>query len=67
MPREKPAYRDNLESILNFLKDKYGDNRHLLLMDDLKEYTGRKYDYCKKNYIPDRKDISAETFARLLS
>ncbi len=67
MPREKPAYRDNLESVLRFLREKYGDNRHLMLMCDVQEYTGRKYGYCKKHYLAGRKDISAETFARTLS
>lgn len=67
MPREKEAYRDNLESILEFLNSKYGDNRHLLSNTDLQEYTGKKYDYVRENYLICRRYVSAETFARQLS
>ena len=67
MPREKAAYRDNLESILDFLRNKYKDNRHFLCIADVKEYLGRSYDFIRKHFKIDRSGISAETFARMLS
>lgn len=67
MAREKPAYRDNLESILNFLENKYGDKRHLMKARDVQEYTGFCYNFCKREYFADKMTISAETFARALS
>lgn len=66
MPREHPAYRDNLESILAFLYNKYGDNRHMLSIGDVREYLGRSYNYVR-NYIKVGKcGITAESFARKL-
>lgn len=67
MPKEKEAYRDNLESVLTFLKEKYGDNRHMLGNKDLREYTGLKYDYVRENFLKKKPYVSAETFARMLS
>ncbi len=67
MPREKEAYRDNLESLKCFLDEKYGDNRHLMRIKDVCEYMGRSADYVRKHYGIDKKGISIETFARQLS
>lgn len=67
MPREKPAYRDDLESILDFLRNKYKDERHYLSIADIKEYLGRSYDFIRKHFNVGRSGISAESFARMLS
>lgn len=67
MGREKEAYRNNLESVLEFLKTKYGDGRHMLNNLDLREYTGLGYDYVRKNYLKGNRYVSAETFSRMLS
>lgn len=67
MPREKEAYRDNIESIMNFLNKKYGDNRHLMNIKDICEYTGRSFDFVKKYYKIEKVGMSVETFARKLS
>lgn len=67
MPREKEAYRDNLESIIAFLKEKYGDNRHLMTTSDVCEYIGRSYDFVKKHYEIEKPGVTAETFARKLA
>ncbi len=67
MPREKEAYRDNLEALQAFLKDKYKDNRHLMNIKDVCEYLGRSFDYVHKHYGIDKKGVSIETFARSLS
>ncbi len=67
MPREKEAYRDNLEGVLGFLREKYNDSRRVLNIKDVQTYTGRCYSYVKRNYFSDRQFISAETFARMLS
>lgn len=48
MPREKEAYRDNLEALKAFLDNKYGDERHLMTVKDICEYTGRSFDFVKK-------------------
>lgn len=66
MPREHPAYRDNLESILAFLRNKYGDNRHMLSIGDVKEYLSRSYDFVRDNFGISRHGITAESFARKL-
>ena len=67
MPREKAAYRENLESVLQFLGDKYGDRRHLLCINDVQDYTGTCYDFAKRTFLGGKKYISAETFAKNLS
>lgn len=68
MPKEKASYRDNLEAILGFLREKYNDSRHILRIRDVQEYSGFSYDYVKKHFILGRdKAISAEKFARILS
>lgn len=66
MPREKPGYRDNLESILSFLRNKYEDNRHFLGISDVTEYLGRSYAFVRKHFQINKYGISAESFARLL-
>lgn len=67
MPREKEAYRDNLESLIKFLDYKYGDGRHLMSIKDICEYTGRSFDFVKKHYEIKKIGVSIETFARKLS
>lgn len=66
MPREHPAYRDNLESILNFLREKYHDNRHLLSISDVQEYSGRSYKFVRGYFNVGKIGITAESFARKL-
>ena len=66
MPREKEAYRDNLESLKEFLDTKYGDGRHLMTAKDACEYMGRSFDFIKKHYRFDKKGVTIETFARAL-
>ena len=67
MPREKESYRDNLEGIIEFLRNKYNDSRRFLSIQDVKGYTGRSYDFIHDHFGVDRNGISAEKFARLLS
>ena len=67
MPKEKETYRDNVEGLLEFLKGKYGDNRHLMCVKDVCEYTGRSFDFCKKYFNIPKHGVSVETFARKLS
>lgn len=67
MPREKEAYRDNLESLKEFLHSKYGDNRHLMRVKDVCEYVGRSPDFVRKYYNINKTGVSIETFARQLS
>ena len=67
MPREKEAYRDNLESLLEFLKNKHNDNRHLMTIKDVCEYTGRSFDFIKKHYGISKTGVTVETLARKLS
>lgn len=67
MSREPKSYRDNLEGILEFLRNKYGDNRHFLTLRDTMEYTGFSYKVVHNRFGVDRNGISAEKFARLLS
>ena len=67
MPREREAYRDNLESLIAFLERKYGDGRHMMTVKDVCEYTGRSFDFVKKYYGVKKMGVSIETFARNLS
>lgn len=67
MSREHPAYRDNLASVLEFLRNKYHDERHFLCIGDVREYLGRSYNFVRDNFGVDRMGISAESFARKLS
>ena len=67
MPREKESYRDNLEGIIGFLRDKYGDDRRFLSLQDVCGYTGRSYGFIRKHFEIDKYGISVEKFARLLS
>lgn len=67
MPREKESYRDNLEGVINFLREKYSDERRYLSIGDVKEYLGRSYDFVRDNFKIGRVGISAEKFARMLS
>lgn len=67
MPREKEAYRDNLELILTFLKNKYNSDRVMLSNTDIQEFTGLKYDYVRQNYMNGERFISAAVLARKIS
>ena len=67
MPREKEAYRDNLESLKDFLDKKYGDDRHLMNVKDVCEYMGRSFDFIKKHYDVKKTGFTIETFTRKLS
>lgn len=67
MPREKESYRDNLEGIINFLRNEYSDERRFLSIGDVKKYLGRSYDFVHDNFQIGRAGISAEKFARMLS
>ena len=67
MPREKEAYRDNLESLKAFLDSKYGDDRHLMTVKDICEYTGRSFDFVKKYFCIKKMGVTIESFARMLS
>lgn len=67
MPREKESYRDNLEGIIEFLRNKYNDSRRFLTIRDAMEYTGFSYKIVHNRFGVDRNGISAEKFARLLS
>ena len=67
MPREKESYRDNLEGIIEFLRNKYHDSRRFLTLRDTMEYTGFSYKVVHNRFGVDRNGISAEKFARLLS
>lgn len=64
MPREFPAYRDNLQDILDFF-----DGRRMLTVSDVRKYTGladartikRRFPYFSGDYI------SAPTLARCMA
>lgn len=63
MPRELPAYRDNLQDILEFF-----GGRRVLSLDDVRRYTGLKDDRTIKRHFPFQgRIISAATLARCLS
>lgn len=67
MGREKPAYRDNLELVLEFMKKKYGKDKMMMVNADVQQFTGMDYRTVKKMYMHDEKFISVATFARLIS
>lgn len=61
-------YRSNLESVYVFLEQKYQDQRHMMLVKDVAEYTGLCFQTVKKKFF--RKGgrmITAENFARALA
>lgn len=63
MPRERPAYRDNLQDILEF----FGGKR-VLTIADVRKYTGFTDDRTIKRRFPIQKGvISAPTLARCLA
>lgn len=64
MPRERPAYRDNLEDILSFTGGK-----RMLTINDVRQYTGLVDIRTIKRHFPffNMGMISAVTFARCLS
>ena len=67
MPRENEAYRDTLEGLKSFLDNKYGDERHLMTVKDICEYTGRSFDFVKKYFGIKKTGVTIESFARMLS
>lgn len=63
MPRERPAYRDNLQDILEF-----SSGKRILTLDDVRRYTGIKDDRTLKRHFPFQgRIISAPTLARCLA
>lgn len=63
MPRERPAYRDNLEDILSFTGGK-----RMLTTADVRRYTGLVDIRTIKRHFPIQKGvISAPTLARCLA
>lgn len=63
MARERPAYRDNLQDILEF-----SGGKHTLTIDDVRRYTGIKDARTLKRHYPFQgRYISAPTLARCLS
>lgn len=64
MPRERPAYRDNLQDILEFTGGK-----RLLTVDDVRRYTGLKDCRTIKRRFPyfSQGAIAAATLARCLA
>lgn len=63
MPRERPAYRDNLEDILSFTGGK-----RILTINDVRQYTGLVNSRTIKRHFPIQKGvISAATLARCLA
>ena len=67
MAREKEAYRDNLAAMAEFLHERYGDARRVMSIKDVCDYTGKCYRSVVKFYGVDRKGITIETFARMVS
>ena len=63
MSREKEAYRDNLELIMDMFPGK-----RVLTINDVVRYTGKNYRTVKKLFpFIDGLGISVATFARILS
>lgn len=62
MPREKPAYRDNLERISEVYP-----NKELLSISDVARFTGLCNRVTAKRYPFKKNFISKATFARELS
>lgn len=60
--REKPNYRDELEEIL-----KTFNNRHVLTISEVSQYTGRSYRWCKKYLNIPKSGITATALAKALS
>lgn len=67
MPREKEAYRDNLELVLDFMNKKYPDGKMMMSNQDIREFTGLKYDFVRKNYMQGQAFVSVAVFARAIS
>ena len=67
MAREKEAYRDNLELVLSFLRNKYGGQRTMLSNKDVQEFTGLKYEYVRSHFMNGSRFVSAAVLARLIS
>lgn len=63
MPRERPAYRDNLEDILAFT-----GGRRVMTIADVRKYTGMVDNRTVKRHFPIRDGIiAAATLARCLA
>ncbi len=67
MALEKPAYRDNLELVLDFMRKKYGGDRMMMRNKDIQEFTGLNYHYVRNNYMQGETFISVAVFARMIS
>ena len=62
MPLEKPAYRDNLERIIERFPE-----RELLNKKDVMAFTGRSYEYVSRRFPFKDNMISVATLAREMS
>lgn len=67
MPKEKPAYRDNLEDILEFT-----EGRRLLTLAEVARYLGKDRRWCEEKIFKPcgktvKDGISAMTLARQLA
>jgi len=67
MGKEKEAYRDNLELIISFMKEKYNESKMMMSNKDVQEFTGLKYDYVRKNFMSGEQYISVAVLARKIS
>ena len=67
MPREKESYRDNLELVLKFMKNKYNSDRMMMSNKDVQEFTGLKYEFVRSNYMGGERFISVAVLARKIS
>lgn len=62
MPREKDGYRDVLEDLLDYFKDK-----RVLTITEVARYTGRDRHWCKDTYKIPKQGIHITVLARALS
>ena|GEM_PF-2603754 len=61
-------YRINLESVYDFIKKRYGDERRVLTKGDVVSYTGHCYKTVQKRFFKKGSCcITAESFARMLA
>ena len=61
-------YRSNLESISEYIKQVYGDNRRMLRIKDVVAYTGQCYRTVRRKYFSSGgRTITAENLARMLA
>lgn len=61
-------YRSNLESISEYIKQVYGDDRRMLRIKDVAAYTGQCYRTVRRKYFSSgSRTITAENLARMLA